>query len=68
MSAVPPQWWDLFSQENVEGFEFLNYQATSPRCRGQMKLLMEPGGHCAGGEYTYVSRGARRSTALPPTW
>jgi hypothetical protein len=47
------QWWDIFGLENVETFEYLNYESTSPRCRGQLKLIMDAGGHCGGGDYSY---------------
>jgi len=44
-------WWDIFVNEQIDGWHVLQYDAPDENCRGHHYLVIEPQGHCQYGEW-----------------
>eukprot|EP00211_Chloroparvula_japonica_P002046 CAMPEP_0119122288 /NCGR_PEP_ID=MMETSP1310-20130426/2591_1 /TAXON_ID=464262 /ORGANISM="Genus nov. species nov., Strain RCC2339" /LENGTH=478 /DNA_ID=CAMNT_0007111927 /DNA_START=121 /DNA_END=1554 /DNA_ORIENTATION=+ len=54
-------WYDIFAKGTVDNFNGYQYEG-GPGARGAQYLVMNPGGHCPGGEYLFPSNS---NTNLP---
>jgi len=46
-------WFDIFQNENLDAFNACQYVSTNPGARGQQQIVVDPHGHCGGGDYDW---------------